>query len=263
MRLYYEVARRSLRRQMTYSAANWAGAATNIFFGCLRSFVFVALFEARAEVQGYQLDDALAYVWLTQAILMFSQIWGWWEISNSIRTGAVATDLARPFDYYLYWLSQDIGRALYFLLLRSVPIYAAGALLFGVGLPSEPLIWLAFAISLVGAELVSFSFRFLLNLSSFWLLDHRGIAILASVAASFFSGLLVPNALFPDWLRAISDWLPFQSILYVPSRVFLGQLGGAALAGALLQQLAWFVGLTVAGRAVLALATRRLVVQGG
>jgi ABC-2 type transport system permease protein len=137
MRLYFEVARCALRRQTAYTAANWAGAATNIFWGCLRSFVFVALYEARPEVAGYRLDDALAYVWLTQALIAFCQIWGWWEISATIRTGAVAIDLARPFDYYLYWLSQDAGRAVYFLLLRALPIYGAGALLFGVGVPTS------------------------------------------------------------------------------------------------------------------------------
>lgn len=263
MRLYFEVARLSFRRQVTYRAANWAGAATNIFWGCLRSYVFLALFEARSEVVGYQLADAVTYVWLTQALIMYSQLWGWWDVSNSIRTGAVATDIARPFDYYLYWLSQDVGRAVYYLLFRGVPVFLGGVVLFGVGVTADPRVWLAFLLSLVGAELVGFSFRFLLNLSSFWLLDHRGIGMVASVAASFFSGLLVPIAFFPEWLQGVSAWLPFQSMLYLPASVLLGKLSGPALLGALGQQLAWFVALALAGRALLAVATRRLVVQGG
>jgi ABC-2 type transport system permease protein len=263
MRTYYEVARRSLRRYMAYRAANYAGTITNIFWGFLYSYLTVALFESRSEVGGFDMTDALAYVWLSQALLMFSQAWGWWDIAESIRSGQVATDLTRPFDYYWYWLSHDVGRAVYYLLFRGVPVLVAGVALFGVRLTTDPLVWFAFLLSLVGAELVGFSFRFLVNLSTFWLLDHRGIGVVASIVTAFFSGAMVPNAFFPDWLRAVSDLLPFQSMVYLPNSLLLGKLTGAAVAGALLQQVGWFVALMLVGRALLAVATRRLVVQGG
>jgi ABC-2 type transport system permease protein len=263
MRLYFEVAKRSFQRQTAYRAANWAGFATNTFFGCLRAYVFVALFAVRPEVVGYRLEDALGYVWLTQALLMYTYIWGWWEVANSIRTGQIATDLAKPFDYYGFWLSQDAGRALYHLLFRGIPTYLAGVALFGVGIPTSAATWLWFLASLACAELVSFAFRFLVNLSTFWLLDYRGVGTVAGIFSTFFSGMLIPNAFFPDWLRAISDMLPFQGMLYLPSSVFLGKLAGPDLAWALGQQLLWFLGLMVLGRGLLGLATRRLVVQGG
>lgn len=263
MRLYYEVARLSLRRQTAYRAANWAGLATNTFFGCLRSFAFLALYAARPEVVGYDVSDALRYTWLTQALLMYSYMWGWWEVAATIRTGQIATDLAKPYDFFLFWLSHDAGRAAYHLAFRGLPTYAAGMLLFGIDLPTSPAVWAWFVVSLVFAELVSFSFRFLVNLSAFWLLDHRGVAVLSGIVASFFSGLLVPVAFFPDWLRAVSAWLPFESILYTPSSLFLGKLSGGDLLWALGQQLLWFVALAAFARVLLGLATRRLVVQGG
>ncbi len=263
MQLYFEVAKRSFQRQTAYRAANWAGFATNTFFGCLRSYVFVALFAARPEVVGYQLTDALRYVWLTQALIMYTYLWGWWEVADTIRSGQIATDLAKPFDYYFFWLSHDAGRALYHLLFRGVPTYLAGAILFGIGLPTSPTTWLLFLASLVGAELVSFAFRFLTNLSTFWLMDYRGVAIVAGILTSFFSGLLVPNAFFPDWLRAISNALPFQGMLYLPGSAFLGKLAGADLLWAFGQQLLWFVALATLGRGLLALALRRLALQGG
>lgn len=263
MRLYYELAKRSFRRHLAYRAANWAGLVTNSFFGCLRSYVFLALFAARAEVAGYGVADALGYVWVSQALLMFTYLWGWWDVANTVRTGQVATDLAKPFDYYAYWLSQDIGRAAYHLLFRGVPTYLAGVVFFGAGLPARPATWALFLVSLLGAVLVSFAFRFLVNLSAFWLLDVRGVGVVASIFSTFFSGLLVPNAFFPGWLRALSDWLPFQGMVYLPSAVFLEKLDGPGLAGALGQQLLWFPVLMVLGRLLLTVATRRLVVQGG
>ena len=263
MRLYLEVARRSFRRQTAYRAANLAGFLTNSFFGCLRSYVFIALFAVRPEVVGYDLGDALRYVWLTQALLMYTYLWGWWEVADSVRTGQIATDLAKPYDYYAFWLSRDAGRALYHLLFRGIPTYLAGVVLFGATVPTAPGIWLAFFATLVGAELVSFAFRFLVNLSTFWLLDYRGVGVVAGLFSTFFSGLLVPIAFFPDWLRTLSAWLPFQGMLYLPTAAFMGKLAGPDLAAALGEQALWFLALLALGRGLLGLATRRLVVQGG
>ena len=248
---------------LAYRAANWAGITTNVFFGCLRSYVFVALFVAQPEAAGYRLDDALRYTWLTQALLAYTNLWGWWDVAETIKTGQVATDLARPFDYFGFWLGHDVGRAVYHLLFRGVPIYLAGMILFGVGAPTSPLVWLAFVVSLFLAELVGFAFRFLLNLTAFWLLDVRGVGMVATIFTSFFSGMLLPIAFFPDWLRVISAWLPFQGMIYLPTSVFLGKLEGVNLLVALGQQVGWFTGLAVAGRALLGLATRRLDIQGG
>ncbi len=263
MRLYYELAKRSLKRQTAYRAANWAGLMTNSFFGVLRSYVFVALYATRLDAAGYDLLDSLRYTWMTQGLLAFIYIWGWYDISASIRTGQVASDLAKPFDYYAFWLSQDLGRAAYHLLFRTIPTYAAGMVLFGLGLPSDPLAWVGFLVSLLCAALVTFAFNFLVNLSAFWMLDTRGPAMLASIFTMFFGGLLLPIAFFPDWLRAIAEALPFQSMMYVPTAIFLGKVTGWAIPLAIAQQLGWFVAITLVGRALLGVATRRLVVQGG
>lgn len=263
MRLYYELAKRSLKRQTAYRAANWAGLITNCFFGCLRSYVFIALYATRPEAAGYDLLDSLRYTWLTQGLLAFTFMWGWWDVASSIRSGQVASDLAKPFDYYAFWLSQDLGRAVYHFLFRTVPIYAVGLCLFGLGLPGDPLAWVGFSASLWCAALVSFGFRFLVNLSAFWLLDWRGPAMLANIFTTFFSGLLLPIAFFPDWLRGISEALPFQAMIYIPTAIFLGKLTGWSILLALGQQLGWFVVIALLGRALLGVATRRLVVQGG
>ena len=109
---------------------------------------------------GYTLLDSLRYTWLTQGLLAFIYIWGWWDIANSIRTGQVASDLAKPFDYYVFWLSQDLGRAVYHFVFRAIPTYPIGMVLFGIGLPGDPIVWLGFARVPGRAALVSFAFRF-------------------------------------------------------------------------------------------------------
>ena len=128
---------------------------------------------------------------------MIVALWGWWEVETTIRTGDVVSDLAKPFSYLGFWLARDLGRALYFVAVpRRVPILLCGQVLFGLHWPSSPLAWLALALSVVLATVVSFGWRFLLNLSAFWTTDARGLGGLALSAMMFLGGFVLPGALF-------------------------------------------------------------------
>src|SRR5688572_11030379 len=113
MRLYWELAVRGFQRTAAYRTAAVSGAITNTFFGFLRAYVFIALFEARPDAGGYTLQDALTFTFLTQGMAALTEVFSWWRIAETVQTGQVATDLSRPFDYQYYWLAQDYGRALF------------------------------------------------------------------------------------------------------------------------------------------------------
>jgi ABC-2 type transport system permease protein len=263
MSLYIEVAKRAFARHTTYRAANIAGLATNSFFGALRTYLFIGLYAGSGVVAGWSLDDAVTFVWVAQALIMPVYLWGWWEIAETIRSGDVVSDLSKPFDYYAFWLAQDAGRAVYHAIFRSIPTLIVGITLFGVRLPTDPSRWLAFLLSVGLAVWISFGLRFIVNVSAFWLLDYRGPGFALMFANSFFSGLLVPLVYWPDGARQVAGWLPFAGIIQAPVDVMLGKAAGMELAGLLLFQALWGVGLMLAGRALLGAAVRKVVVQGG
>jgi ABC-2 type transport system permease protein len=236
---------------------------TNTFFGFLLAYILLAVFRERETVGSYDARDAVTYVWIGQGMLMTVYIWGWYEVALRVQSGDIATDLQRPLDLQAYWLAQDLGRAAYHALYRGVPPFLIGALAFDVLLPSNPLVWLAFPLSVALAVVVSFAFRFLFNLAAFWLLDYRGVGVLAMVASTFFSGQIVPIAFFPDWLGVVAWSLPFAAMVQAPIEVFLGHAEGLELAGLLGLQAFWAAALLLVGRAVLASGLRKLVVQGG
>lgn len=263
LRLYWEVARRGYRRYATYRGATAAGVFTNTVFGFMRAYVLIAFFKGRPHVGGYDLADALTYAWLTQAALMAIYIWGWYDIAERIRSGDIVTDLQRPIDFQGYWLAQDLGRALYHTIFRGVPPFILGALAFHLRLPRDPGVYLLFAFSLALAVCVSFAMRFIVNVLAFWLLDYRGVGGLAAVFWTFLSGFALPLAIFPATWRAVAEALPFAAMVQTPVDVFLQKYQGLALLAAMARQAMWALLLLALGRWLLALATRRLVVQGG
>jgi ABC-2 type transport system permease protein len=190
-------------------------------------------------------------------------LWSWWPIAETVQTGQVASDLSRPYDYQLAWLAQDYGRALFQFMARSTPPFVVGMIAFGITLPTDPLIWLATVPSLILAVAVSFGWRFCLNLSTFWWIDHRGVASITLLVATLLSGFLLPIAMWPDGLRQVVLLLPFAAMVSIPIDVFLGKLQGVDLLAALALQAFWAVVMLAIGRLVLSAALHKLVVQGG
>ena len=136
--MHLALIRLSFRRQMTYRAAALAGLATNAFFGVLHAYIMTALFGARDNVAGYTIPGVVTYVALTQALIGIIATWGWWDVVNSIRTGDIGGDLARPIDYFTYWCMRDIGRGLAQFLLRGVTIMILMAIFFPIVLLKRP-----------------------------------------------------------------------------------------------------------------------------
>jgi ABC-2 type transport system permease protein len=264
--LHVAVATRTFRRYSTYRAATLAGIFTNSVFGIIYSYAYLALWDANPTAGGYDAQDAVTYVWLGQALLMTIALWGGGttdDLAERIRTGDVAIDLYRPVGLVGWYLAADLGRAAYHLLTRGVGPTVIGLVVFDIALPASPLAGLAFAVSLVLAVVVSFAVRFLVASTAFWLLDQSGVKVMSGAFAIFFSGMMLPLVLFPGWLGTLAQALPWASYLQVPADIWLGTHSGSGLATALGFQVAWALVLLLACQAVLRLATRKVVVQGG
>ncbi|MBV9024523.1 MAG: ABC-2 family transporter protein [Streptomycetaceae bacterium] len=266
MRVYGAVALRGFRRFATYRVATLAGVFTNTIFGFILAYTFIALWTVRPHLGGYDLPHAVTYVWLGQAMLATTAIMGGGveaDLIERIRTGDVAIDLYRPADLQLWWLAADLGRAGFQLLGRGVLPMVVGALVFPLAWPEQPLTWAYFFASIALGAVVSYAIRYLVALAAFWLLDGSGLTLLAALSAVFFSGMLLPLPVFPGWLGALARTLPWSSLLQVPADIFLGSRSGGAVMTGLAFQAGWALALLGAGQLLQAVATRKVVVQGG
>ncbi|MEO3978228.1 ABC-2 family transporter protein [Streptomyces sp. CAU 1734] len=266
MRLYGLVAAGGFRRFATYRLATAAGVFTNTVFGFIVAYTYIALWDERPQLGGYDVSQAVTYVWIGQGLLMTCALMGGGfedELVERIRTGDIAVDLYRPADLQLWWLAADLGRAAFHLLARGAAPLAAGALAFDLALPGSVLTWLAFLVAVALGVVVSFAVRFVMALSAFWLMDGAGVLQISWLAALFFSGMLLPLNVFPGALGEVARMLPWSSLLQVPADVLLGEVTGWGLARAYAFQAGWAAVLLCAGRMLQTVATRRVVVQGG
>jgi ABC-2 type transport system permease protein len=236
---------------------------TNTVFGVIIVYTYLALWDERPHLGGYDQTQAVTYAWLGQSLYAALAIQGGGaekDLMARIRTGEIAIDLYRPADLQLWWLATDVGRAVFQLLGRGVIPFVFGALVFDMALPTDVLTWVAFAVTLPMAMAVGFGIRYLAALSVFWLMDDRGVAQAVMVTGVFFSGMLLPLNAFPGGFADVVQALPWAAQLQMPADVLMGRTG---VLEAFVFQAAWAVALLAAGRLVQRAATRRVVVQGG
>jgi len=262
-RLYAAVAAGGFRRYATYRAATLAGVFTNTVFGVILVYTYLALWDEKPHLGGYDQTQAVTYVWLGQCLYATLAIQGGGaekDLMDRIRTGEIAVDLYRPVDLQLWWLSHDLGRSLFQLAGRGVIPFVFGALFFPMALPTDVMSWAALLVSLFLAMVVSFGIRYLGALSAFWLMDSQGVSQALMITGIFFSGMVLPLNAFPGVFGDIVRALPWAAQLQMPADVLMGE---ADPLGAFAFQAAWAVALLAAGRLLQRAATRRVVVQGG
>jgi ABC-2 type transport system permease protein len=259
MRAYAAILRAGFRRQAAYRVAVLSGLFTNLFFGVVRTAVFVALYRQRPAMRGLDLADSLTYVWLGQAL--FGVVWTPWmeDLPESVRSGGFTAELTRPRDPYLRLLAFDLGRNLSQMLLRSVVPIAAGGLVLSLTMPTTAPGILLLAAAMLLAAVAGFQVRFIFVSCAFWTADWRFLSGMQITVLWLLCGFVIPTDFFPGPLRALADASPLYALLMAPVDVAVGNDPVRAVA----MQAAWILALGVAGRAVMALAQRRMVVHGG
>jgi len=265
-RLYVAVAAGGFRRYATYRVATAAGVFTNTVFGLILAYTYIALWDERPGLGGYDQSQAVTYVWVVQGLLAVVAVMGGGfedEMIERVRTGDIAIDLHRPADLQMWWLAADTGRAAFQLVGRGVLPMVFGGLVFHLALPSDAGTWAAFVVAVLLGVLVSFAIRYLVALAAFWFMDGAGVQQLTVLAGLFFSGMTLPLNVFPGVLGELARVLPWASLIQAPADVLLGERTGWALLRTYVLQAAWAAGLLALGRLVQSAATRRVVVQGG
>lgn len=234
-----------------------------MFWGLIRITIFEAFYQAASSAQPMTLQSVVGYVWLGQAFILI-QPWGVdGDVRAQIRSGAVAYELLRPLDLYNFWFSRAIAMKTAPTLLRSAPLITNRASVPGTARAPLTGVRTCLRNRNRGSRPVELGDH--RNHDRLAAVDHlrRGISGLVPSVGFILSGMIVPLPLYPSWCQPILNILPFRHVADVPFRLYLGHLPPSAIWDVLILEAVWLAILVLGGRSLLAIARRRLVVQGG
>ncbi len=176
-----------------------------------------------AQVGEYARADMFSYILLAFAI---NSLLTWSSenvLSREIRSGMVIARRIRPVPFLLQSVAEMCGN----MLLQAVVNFTVVAVVFFLFAPHltlpVPANFGLFLLSLALAMALRMLLVSCFSLLCFFTTGHLGLTWTRTALTEFFSGALIPVALFPVWLKTVAYLLPFPLMLQVPVSIFLGQ----------------------------------------
>jgi len=248
-----------------YRATALAGLTTQFAWGFMEILAFGAFYRANPAAFPMEFPHLVSYVWIQQAFLALLAPWGGTNDSaESIISGNIAYDLARPMDIYNRWFVETIANRVARAALRCAPVLAVAFILpppFRMTLPPSLFQFALFIPSLVLGLFVVSAYCILDQISIFYTMSRYNAIFI--ITAEFFAGAYIPLPFFPEPIRRFIEYTPFAAMQNMPLRVYSGDIAGAQAVRSVLLQVFWFAALLLAGKLLMRHSLKRVVAQGG
>lgn len=267
--LYLHFIRLAFLKFLAYRLRYYTGVVSYTIFVAGHYYIYSALFASAIDaagtgtIGGLTLPEMITYVavaWIGRSFY-FNNIHR--ELSRMIQEGEIGVQLVKPYHLQTVMLFEVVGECGFRLMMFTLPIMVVVVPVFGIQGPPTPDLYAWTFVSFTLALLIFSQLNFLVGCLAFRMKNIQGVLRAQMVSNDFLTGVVVPFTFFPEWFQTVMAWLPFQYISYVPVTIYLGKRTGPDLLEAVGIQLAWAVGLFVAGRLVWRRAVRDVIVQGG
>ncbi len=248
---------------LAYSIWVWMQFITQVIAIVIFVAFWTAVYAGQAELSGLTLSQTLTYIILAQLFAPAAHATNAiYQFGHLMREGLIGIELLRPVDFQAASYVNMLGRVGVELVLQ-LPLALIAWLLFRFQIPTNPLIWLAFVVTLLLGNGVIFFFDWMLGCIAFYSTEIWGMSILRYGIALFFSGAFVPLVMMPDWLHTIANFLPFAQALYTPVSLLSGITTLSQMPEIWLRQGILLLGFGLLSRFVFQRAVRKVTVQGG
>ncbi len=215
MRKYLAILRGQMMRGLAYRSGFFISIVGNLVFIGVLYYLWRSVYSGRDQINGLTFDQTLLYVALGSTVFILLKTHVDWLMSFEIREGAVVIYLIKPVDYQMVMLTFSAGSSLLAAVIVTAPTIALLVWGLGIGWPIGVGTALA-PLALILAFLISFCFDYTVGLSGFYTESMWGLGIVKDTLVVVLSGALIPLQFFPESLREILLWLPFQAVYHAP-----------------------------------------------
>ena len=247
---------------LAYRAWVFAEVFVQLLGMVIFAYFWRAVYAGQSEIRGLSLQQTLNYVLISQVFLQLAVSRMILYMGDFLREGKIALEMVRPVDFQGRFYAETLAELITDLLLKA-PLLLVAVSVFGLTLPTNPLIWGAFFVSLLIGQSALFCFDWIFCCLAFYTTEVWGLSVFREGVGTFFSGALVPLVLMPGWLEGVAEALPFAQAFYIPVSLLSGITPLADIPRLWLVQLAWLVGLWGFSRLIFRVAARKVTVQGG
>ncbi len=265
LKKYLTLTRAGIIEALQYRLSTFVMVIGNLLYLIVVYFLWRAIYNSADSdvVNGMTFYDTLIYLVLATALYGFMEIYAVWEMGRAIQSGKIVLDLLKPMEYrsHLFWSYSGTFIvnfiATFLPTFLVVAIVTHGTIHFGLNL-------LFFVISVVFAVSINYSIDFLVGTICLYTESIWGINIMKQMVVLLLSGATIPLAFFPDTLRTVVSYLPFQSIYNAPLTLLLnGTPDPQEVLRTIGTQIIWCIVMMLLSKGFWKVSLRQITVNGG
>lgn len=220
--------------------------------------------SSTSVINGFNFNEMVVYVMMSFLTGLIINTDVSYSIMSEVKDGSIAINLIRPISYQKRMLFEGLGNVLYnFVVLFIMGSIAVTIFLYQSNMSLTLGRVIAYFISVTMGIMLNFYYSYAFGLLSFKLTNMWGISQIMGAITQLLSGALIPLVFFPQWAQGLFNYLPFSSMIYIPTMIYLGKMETEQMLGALLIQFIWVIILAIIAKLVWKKLIKHLVILGG
>jgi ABC-2 type transport system permease protein len=202
-------------------------------------FLWKTVYHAVTTVDGIGINQMITYAILSGLLRIIFNVSVERAMYERILQGDIAIDYIRPTNILMCYLAEDIGIAMGALITKILPMLLLISIFFYAPLPASWLSFLLFIFSLILSFGISWLIDALVGVMHIKLFDLGSIGFIKDAIILLISGSIVPTWFFPEKIRIILGFLPFQYIYQTPLGIYIGKYSPNEIIASLIIQGLW------------------------
>ena len=254
---------KSIKQQLMYRSEFLLSILGNMVFIYIQISIWRALLANGAGGGITSLAGMVTYVIVAYILRQASRTHFTNAFSKKVKRGDIAIDLIRPVSMKNMMIAEQLSENVCNIVLTCLPVAILAGLIWKVEFVISPLQLLVFAVSVVLAVALSSYMEYVTGMLIFWTHNETSAKQMHGGLMTIFAGSVIPLWFYPEWLRAVGQFLPYRLVAFEPVQIFLGKVDLQGSLTIVLHQMLWLAGIYIAERIVWNIIKTNVFVQGG
>lgn len=265
---YKAFAKAGVQNSMAYRTSFICFTIGESLYCFVMYFIWKAVFMSSGDsnFMGFTMADMTVYVFLSNLVGFLTSTDSTDNLADEIHDGSIIMRMIKPVNIDYSLLSMEVGSKVMMITCIFLPVMVGveiyrycvlGFIAFNI------IDFLLFTVSVILSYLLSFYLNLIFGYLAFFLMNIWGFSILKTSIIKFFSGALIPLAFFPGVVRTVFEQLPFASLIYTPTMIYMGKYSALEIVFVLGKQVVWLAVFVLISKMIWGWAQKRLAVQGG
>lgn len=225
MKKYLFVIKNTWNEILTYRLSFSMWRFRTVLWFLMGYFLWNAIMPTTGNLFGYSRNLMLTYILVASFMSAIVSSSRTSEVGENINSGNLSIFLLKPFSYFKYWFSRDIGDKLMNISFALLELTILFLLLKPPIFIQTNLFILLLTVLAVGlAILLNFFIGMILSMIAFWSPEVWGPRFIFYILVSYFGGSFFPLDILPTQLFNIFRLLPFTYLYYFPTKIYLGNI---------------------------------------